>query len=153
MYVFQRIAIDYNTLYNEIIYLCWNKLIYQFNHSSMLSFKFGRTVFLQVYVDTWQTGKKCVIVVPGDRLGVYMDEGPGSIVYKFLEKGAQTLGHFVTNLSDPTAIDDVVDFNSPIFPYLFSAAAYIDTGEWAGSRSSIQTNRVVMEKLGNMPLQ
>ena len=95
----------------------------------MPSFKFSRNVLLQVYVDTWQTGKKCVIVAPGDRLGVYMEEVPGSIVYKFLDKGAETLNYILSNLSDPTAIGDVVDFNSPNFPYLFSAAAFIDTGE------------------------
>ena len=70
-----------------------------------------------------------MLVEKGDRLGVYLEEAPGAIAYKFMAKAALTLGYTVHNLSNPTAINDTIRFDSPIFPYLFSAAAYVDTGQ------------------------
>ena len=70
-----------------------------------------------------------MLVAKGDRLGVYLEEAPGAIAFKFVAAAALTLGYTVQNLSSPTAINDTIRFDSPIFPYLFSAAAYVDTGQ------------------------
>ena len=62
----------------------------------------------------------------GDRLGVYFQEKPGAIAYKFDAERPMALGK--TFGSDaPTQVNETLTFDRLNFPYDFSCAAYIHT--------------------------
>ena len=79
----------------------------------------------QLFAESRQ--RDCVYVQPGDRFGVYIEEAPGSIAYEF-SRESSVLKYKVANLSRLTAVGDSVVFDALRFPYVFSMAVYIDTG-------------------------
>ena len=70
---------------------------------------------------------KCIRVRQGDRVGVYLEEAPGSVSFIFDGSDPQSLSHTLANTSVPYATGDKVVFDPLTFPYDFSVAAYVDT--------------------------
>ena len=83
--------------------------------------------YFQVYIEGL-LAYDCPRVLPGDRLGIYLEKTPGSVAYTFEPSNPLTLGFTNTNLSHPTQPGDNVMFESLTFPYVFSIAAFIDSG-------------------------
>ena len=83
-------------------------------------------LYLQVYFESKLT-EKCIRVRQGDRVGVYLEEAPGSVSFIFDSTDPQSLSHTLTNTSVPYATGDKVVFDPLTFPYDFSVAAYVDT--------------------------
>ena len=84
-------------------------------------------LFTQVYIESKFT-EKCTRVQKDDRLGLYVEEIPGSIAYTFLPTKASTLtatNPIEANATNTTGIKML--FDKLTFPYEFSLAAYIDT--------------------------
>ena len=83
-------------------------------------------IMLQIYIESKLT-EKCVRVRSGDRLGVYIEETPGAIAYKFKADSPNALLYTAMNSSEVTYVNDIIKFGSLNFPYLFSVLAYVDT--------------------------
>ena len=68
----------------------------------------------------------CALVYQGDRLGLSFEEAPGAVAYSFDEADPKA---FSTTLdpSTPLATNTILTFDSLVFPYDFSASAYVDT--------------------------
>ena len=66
----------------------------------------------------------------GDRLGVYTVVSPGSIAYNFESQQPSTKSYAYDGQNDYIPDGTVVSFDSLVYPYKFSAAAFIDTGEF-----------------------
>ncbi|KAK2150351.1 hypothetical protein NP493_2794g00004 [Ridgeia piscesae] len=73
---------------------------------------------------------KCAEVKKGDRLGVYTVVSPGSIAYNFESQQPSTKSYAYDGQNDYIPDGTVVSFDSLVYPYKFSAAAFIDTGEF-----------------------
>ncbi len=72
----------------------------------------------------------CPRVLPGDKLGIYLEETPGSVSYTFDPSSPPlTLGFTYPNLSRPVRPGERVRFESLTFPYVFSAAAFVHLGK------------------------
>ena len=82
----------------------------------------------QVYIEGL-LAYNCPRVQPGDRLGIYLEESPGSVAYSFEPSNPMTLGFTNTNLSRPIRPGEKAMFESLTFPYFFSVVAFIDTGK------------------------
>ena len=67
----------------------------------------------------------CVRVQEDDRLGLFFEESPGAVGYNFVDAGLRVFGKQFN--SDTLGIGTTVRFESQMFPYDFSVAAYIDT--------------------------
>ena len=70
---------------------------------------------------------ECTVVEYGDRLGLYFEEAPGSVVYVFDAKEPTAFAKTV-NTTNPPKVGDLLHFDSLTFPYDFSVAAYVHTG-------------------------
>ncbi len=81
---------------------------------------------LQLYIISRLT-EPCIRVRSGDRLGVYFEESPGAISYRFNDQTPNAFAHTRENHTDPYGTREVVRFDSLVFPYDFSAAAHIDS--------------------------
>ncbi|KAK2145332.1 hypothetical protein LSH36_687g01025 [Paralvinella palmiformis] len=68
---------------------------------------------------------KCTRVQEGDKLGVFVEETPSAVPYVFDSSNPKALGYRIEDLSKPTEAGDVLTFNSLVFPYDFSMAAYL----------------------------
>ncbi len=89
---------------------------------------FVHSIF-QIYIN--EKLATCPQVKTGDRLALQFmndDESIGSVAYKFNDEHPTSLAEKF-NVSDPLSIGDVIEFSKLTFPYSFSVAAYIDTGE------------------------
>ena len=82
--------------------------------------------FLQLYIISRLT-EPCIRVRRGDRLGVYFEESPGAIAYRSNELTPNAFAHARENLRKSYGLLEVVRFESLVFPYDFSAAAYVDS--------------------------
>jgi hypothetical protein len=79
-----------------------------------------------VYIESKLT-QPCLRVKQGDRLGVFTEEAPGSVAYKFDSSSPMALAHNAGAMSQAIHLGDTVSFDTLSFPYDFSVAAYIDT--------------------------
>ena len=68
----------------------------------------------------------CTLVHHDDRLGLLFEDIPGAVAYKFDSTEGNAFGK-TFDPSTPLAIGKVIKFNSMMFPYDFSVAAYVDT--------------------------
>ncbi len=59
---------------------------------------------------------------------MYTPEVPGSVAYTFNSSVPEALQH-IADPNNAPAVGDTVTFDGLTYPYKFSAAAYIDTGE------------------------
>ena len=86
----------------------------------------------QVYLHAI-SGFECVRVQRFDRLGIFIPVVPGSVAYTFIApvQGQASYRHTPRSADEarPT-VNQVITFDSLLFPYAFSSAAYIDTGEF-----------------------
>ena len=82
-----------------------------------------------MYIHTRQ-GYKCAEVKPGDRLGVYTVVSPGSVAYNFESQQPSTKSYAYDGQNDYIPDGTEVTFDSLVYPYKFSAAAFIDTGKF-----------------------
>ena len=64
---------------------------------------------------------------PHDRIGLYLADSPGSVAYDFVSGNPTTLRKEV---DPPSELNDVLIFDTLQWPYKFSVAAYVDTGEY-----------------------
>ena len=67
---------------------------------------------------------QCVVVRRGDRLGVYSERRQSPVAYVFDDRNPRALAQSFDNHSHPVSPGDPVTFDSLVFPYAFSAAAY-----------------------------
>ena len=68
----------------------------------------------------------CTLVHQGDRLGLSFEDTPGAVAYKFDSTDPTAFGT-TFDPSVPLATGTTIVFNSMMFPYDFSVAAYVDT--------------------------
>ena len=68
--------------------------------------------------------EQCVVVRPGDRLGVYSEHPQSSVAYMFDALNPRAVAHTFDNHSHPLDREQTVNFDTLVFPYAFSAAAY-----------------------------
>ena len=81
----------------------------------------------QMYIHT-RPGYKCAAVRKGDRLGLYSVDSPGSVGYNFKQEVSIRIH---THTGTPYIADgSTVAFERLVYPYQFSVAAFIDTGEY-----------------------
>lgn len=82
---------------------------------------------LQLYIVS-QIVRQCALVKAGDRLGIYLEELPWAIAYKFAADSPRALQYRAENITHPFDIFENVIFDPLTFPYNFSVLAYFDTG-------------------------
>ncbi len=80
----------------------------------------------QIYLT--QRQQDCFYFEKEDRIGIYTTEIPGSVAFTFNTSNAQAQ-QYVDDPNNPATIGAEVEFDPLAYPYLFSAAAYIDTGK------------------------
>ena len=68
----------------------------------------------------------CTLVHQGDRLGLSFEDTPGAVAYKFDSTDPTAFGT-TFDPSVPLVTGTTIVFNSMMFPYDFSVAAYVDT--------------------------
>lgn len=68
----------------------------------------------------------CVIVQENDRLGLFFEESPGAVAYTFDGKDPRVYGA-TQDPNNSSIVSETVHFDTLIFPYDFSVAAYVDT--------------------------
>ncbi len=61
-------------------------------------------------------------------MGIYLEEAPGAVAYTFEPKEPTALGYSLPDRNYPTPIGTDINFDKLTFPYDFSVAAYIYTG-------------------------
>lgn len=81
-----------------------------------------------MYIHSRQ-GYKCATVKAGDRLGLYTVESPGAVAYTFKSQQPSTKQYTHEGTSEYLADGATVQFDSLVYPYQFSVAAFVDTGE------------------------
>ena len=73
--------------------------------------------------------RECAVVRAGDRLGIYFEELPWAVGYKFDNQQPATLQYKVEDIDNATQIFDSVTFDRLAFPYDFAVIAYLDKGK------------------------
>jgi len=78
--------------------------------------------------DMYLLGKflPCSIVQQGDRLALYFEEAPGAVAYTFDASDPRVFGKS-EDFNTALELGQIKEFDSLIFPYDFSVAAYVDT--------------------------
>lgn len=78
--------------------------------------------------DMYLLGKflPCAIVQQGDRLALYFEEAPGAVAYTFDASDPRVFGKS-EDFNAALELGQIKEFDSLIFPYDFSVAAYVDT--------------------------
>jgi len=68
----------------------------------------------------------CVVVQENDRLGLFFEESPGAVAYTFDGDDPRVYGA-TQDPNNSSQVSETIHFDSLIFPYDFSVAAYVDT--------------------------
>ena len=80
-------------------------------------------IYLQMYLHLVED--ECLVLQPGDRVGVCLAESGGPIGYKFNPAAGTSYQY-----TGRTTVGQETIFNTLTYPYQFSAAAFITTGEY-----------------------
>ncbi len=87
---------------------------------------------MQVYIEAKSlTNSECIVVLPGDRLGLFLEYAPGAVAYTFDIAVSEVLGSHIGANRKVIQLNEVFDgFGYTTFPYDFSMAAYLDLGNF-----------------------
>lgn len=74
-------------------------------------------------------GSPCLLMQPGDKLGIFVGTAPSSVVYVFDFSNPSTLLFQYADPNDSPATGDILAFDSLRQSYRVSAFATVDTGQ------------------------
>ena len=67
---------------------------------------------------------QCVVVRRGDLLGVYSERRQSPVAYVFDDRNPRALARSFSDHAEPVSVGQTVTFDTLLFPYALSAAAY-----------------------------